>query len=208
MVTVTKAQIQALAPHALPQYIAVFDDQAKVDNILRDFEINTNQRVAHFFAQVLHETDGLTILRECMNYTHAQVICDTWPSRFHTLAEAQPFTHNPQALANKVYGGRMGNVAANDGWVYRGGGWTQVTGLGAYRKRAATTCPDILINPDLVCDTRYCFDVAADDWVDSGCNELADDDDIRGVTQAINGGLIGFDDRKLWLTKTKPVWPY
>lgn len=33
-----------------------------------------------------------------------------WPSHFPTTATAEPFEHDPKKLAEKVYGGRMGNT--------------------------------------------------------------------------------------------------
>jgi predicted chitinase len=35
---------------------------------------------------------------------------------------------------------------------------------------------------------------------------LADQDDIRKVTRAINGGLIGLNERTDWLRLTRAVW--
>ena len=37
-------------------------------------------------------------------------------------------------------------------------------------------------------------------------NPDADKDDIITVTKKINGGLIGIEDRKAWLVKTKKIW--
>lgn len=78
-------------------------------------------------AQVLHETGGLTVLVENMNY-RAERIVQVWPSRFRTIEEATPYAHNPEKLANKVYGGRMGNTHPGDGWRFIGRGLLQITG--------------------------------------------------------------------------------
>jgi len=48
--------------------------------------------------------------------------------------------------------------------------------------------------------------VAVAEWASKGCNALADEDDIRKVTKAINGGLIGLSDRMERLRLTKAVW--
>ncbi|MCY1745057.1 hypothetical protein [Ensifer sp. SL37] len=47
-------------------------------------------------------------------YYSAERLTQVWPSRFPTIASAKPFARNPRKLANKVYGGRMGNTAPDD----------------------------------------------------------------------------------------------
>lgn len=85
--------------------------------------------LAYCFATAHHETGGAMVPRvENLNYTTAARIRATWKSRFPNEAAAAPYVRNPQALANKVYGGRMGNVLANDGWDFRGMGLVQSTG--------------------------------------------------------------------------------
>ena len=52
-----------------------------------------------------------------------------WPSRFKSVEDAMPYTKNPEALANKVYNGRMGNQeGSQDGWKFSGKGFIQLTG--------------------------------------------------------------------------------
>ena len=53
---------------------------------------------------------------------------------------------------------------------------------------------------------QWSLAVAAAEWASKGCNAFADQDDIRKVTRAINGGLIGLSDRTEWLRLTKAVW--
>src|SRR4051812_33114963 len=103
---ITSQELTLLAPNARSSYRDAF---ANADAILAPYGINkTGLRLAHFMAQVLHECDALTIQRENMNYT-AKRMTQVWPSRFPTETSAAPYAHNPEKLANKVYGGRMGN---------------------------------------------------------------------------------------------------
>src|SRR4051812_35287459 len=77
-----------------------------------------SQVIAHFMAQVSHECGAGHDVTENLNYSPQRMVV-VWPSRFPTITSAMPFAHNPQALANKVYNGRMGNrTGSNDGWDF------------------------------------------------------------------------------------------
>lgn len=196
-------ELGKLVPHALSEYRKALPC---LNYTLAPFGIlNNENRAAHFLAQVLHESGGLSVQRENMNYTTAARIRAVWPSRFPTRESALPFVRNPEGLANKVYGGRMGNNRPGDGWAYRGRGAIQITGKEMYRLIGDRLQADFVANPDLVFDSRYVFVVAASLWVHKGCSAKADADDIIAVTKAINGGLIGLLDRKAWLIKTRTI---
>lgn len=93
------------------------------------------QHLAYMLATAFHETGGrMQPVRENLNYTSAARIKQTWPGRFASIAEAQPYVSQPQKLANKVYGGRLGNTGPNDGWIYRGDGLPQLTGRANFAK--------------------------------------------------------------------------
>ncbi len=203
VVKITAAQLVALAPNARQNYKDAF---AQADTVLADYGINKNAlRLSHFMAQVLHEVGGLTILIENMNYRAAR-ITQVWRSRFPTVASAEPFAHNPEKLANNVYGGRMGNTQPGDGFRFIGRGLIQLTGRESYQKFGDRLGVNLTANPDLAFSAEWALKIAAEEWKASGCNALADADDLRGVTRAINGGLIGLDSRRNWLEKTKRIW--
>jgi putative chitinase len=87
----------------------------------------------------------LTPTRENMNYSAAR-IRQVWPSR----PEAVQFAGKPKALANSVYGGRLGNrPGTDDGWDYRGGGVDQLTGRANYAKIGITDNPEDILKPAL-----------------------------------------------------------
>jgi len=88
--------------------------------------IVTPARICHFLAQCFVESSGFTDAEEDLSYS-AKRLTQVWPKRFPTIESAQPYARNPEALANKVYGGRMGNTESGDGWKYRGG-LKQLTG--------------------------------------------------------------------------------
>ncbi|HND22585.1 MAG TPA: lytic enzyme [Acidobacteriota bacterium] len=203
MISLTPNQLQLLAPNARSSYRQAF---AQADQILAAYDINKNGlRLSHFMAQVLHETGGLTILVEDMNY-RANRIVEVWPRRFHSVEEAAPYAHNPEKLANKVYGERMGNVHPGDGWRFIGHGLLQITGRESYEKYGNLLGIDLANHPELAIDPAWTLKIAAEEWKASNCNALADLDSLNRVTKAINGGLIGLASRRNWLVKTKHVW--
>ena len=201
--SVTQQQILSLVPHgALKTYLDAF---ASADTVLSAWGINTELRVAHFIAQVMHECGGLTILAENMNYS-AERLTQVWPSRFPTVAIAQRYAHSPRVLANKVYGNRMGNYAQDDGWTYRGRGLLQITGRASYEQIGKLLGIDLPGTPDFAISSEHALDVAAAEWKTLGCNEAADTDNIALVTRKVNGGTIGLAERTQWLHRTKAIW--
>ncbi|ASV83725.1 hypothetical protein CES85_4508 [Ochrobactrum quorumnocens] len=102
-----------------------------------------DEQVAYILATVFHETGGkMQLVVENLNYTSAAQIRKTWTKRFSLIAAAQSYVNNPQALANKVYGGRMGSNGANDGWLYRGRRLRQITGKDNYKKFGIADVPE------------------------------------------------------------------
>jgi putative chitinase len=168
-----------------------------IDACCAEFNINNERRVAAFLANLAHESKNLTKWEENLNYS-AKRLTEVWPNRFPTLQAAEPYAHNPEGLANKTYGGRMGNTTIGDGWKYRGRFPIQITGKSLYRKAAtALDLPLLLDNPDsLMSNPMVGFRVSA--WVfavEKGCNQLADKQQLKAITLAINGGLNGLQER-------------
>lgn len=210
-VTVNLFDILRLAPNAQTSYRDAFQN-AQV--VLDRYEITaTPGRVAHFMAQILHESGGLKVKFEDLNYS-AQRLPKVWPTRFKPrgLLDPADYAHNPEKLANEVYGHRNGNNGGNDGFTYRGRGLLQLTGKANYEEAMTTLrkddtgAPDFVAAPNEVLSKDWCVAVAASKWAATECNALADQDDITAITRAINGGLNGLKDRIDWSKRTKAVW--
>jgi putative chitinase len=210
-VSITPEQIAQLAPSARSSYRDAF---AAGQPVLEQYGIAENPlRVAHFIAQVMHESGGLTLQFENLNYS-AQRLPKVWPKRFLPLGPLDPehFAHNAERLANEVYGQRMGNSGAGDGFRYRGRGLLQLTGRDSYVKatkilrETVPEAPDFAADPDATIATEWCLQVAAAVWASKGCNALADNDSIQAVTRAVNGGLVGLGERTEWSVRTKFIW--
>jgi len=158
-------------------------------------------RAAHFFAQTSHESGGFKSLSENLNYS-ADGLVKIFHKYFPDVAAATPYARNPEKIAKKVYGGRMGNgdEASGDGFKYRGRGAIQLTGKDNYAAFAkAIDRPDVLTNPDIVSgelafeSAMFFFDKnKLWDICDKGIN----DETITALTKRINGGTIGLEDRK------------
>jgi putative chitinase len=158
------------------------------------FEINTPERQAAFIGQCAHESANFKTLQENLNYS-AKGLNATWPSRFPSEAEAQPYHRQPEKIANKVYSGRMGNLDEGDGWKYRGRGLIKLTGKDNYRLASDSLGVDFVKDPDLVLTKEYAALTAAWYWNKRGLNKEADAKDFTGMTKKINGGVIGLADR-------------
>ena len=106
--------------------------------------------VAYCFATALHETGAkMQPVVENLRYKSAARIREVWPSRFPSNASAVPYVGEPELLANKVYGARMGNLGGNDGWIYRGRGFVQITGRDNYKRAGQILGVDLLTFPEL-----------------------------------------------------------
>lgn len=148
--------------------------------------------VSMLLAQIAHESADLTRTTENLNYSPERLV-QVWPSRFPTAAKASRFARNPEALANEVYGGRMGNIADGDGWRFRGRGPMQLTGRHNYQRFADAIDDDAPVkSPHLVAEPTLGALSAA--WYFA--THVPAGADIETATRRINGGLHGLADRQ------------
>ncbi len=159
-------------------------------------------RLAHFFAQVLHESGCLRYDMENLNYS-ADGLLKTFPKYFKNRQQAEAYARKPEKIANRIYANRMGNgnEDSGDGWKYRGRGLIQLTGKSNYAMFSSwIKDPRIMHNPDLV-STDYAVHSAVYFWDKHQLNQLADADDVVEITRKINGGQNGLAHRKELLNK-------
>ena len=170
------------------------------------YNIDTTKRQAAFIGQCMHESGGFKTLEENLNYS-AKALMTTWPSRFPTEELANQYARNSEKIANKVYGGRMGNAdeSSGEGWKYRGRGIKQLTGKENYERCGSSLGVDLVNNPDLLLEPKYAALSAGWFWNKHGLNDLADKSDIETMTKRINGGLLGLDARKAAIQKAESV---
>jgi putative chitinase len=130
-----------------------------------------NKRSVYFLGQAAQESDG-----------------------FRTLTEY---------ASGKAYEGRhdLGNMHPGDGALFKGRGIFQLTGRANYHKYGDLLGVDLEGHPEFAALPQYAVLTAGQYWSDHGLNELADKDDIRAITKAINGGYTGLSDRKTYTTR-------
>lgn len=174
--------------------VAVFDKYGLIGSPLL---------IAHVMAQISHECGAGHDVIENMNYS-AERMMQVWPTRFHSIQEAMPFTHNPRALANRVYNGRMGNQqGTDDGYNFRGRGGSQTTGREGYERVKKQTGLDVVDHPEILIDPKHFLECSVSDFINCGCLPFAKADDILNVTKHLNGGTVGLSSRIEWLGRWK-----
>jgi putative chitinase len=157
---------------AIKNFIQPLNDQ------MDEAAIDTPLRMAHFLAQVGHESGDLFYMEEIAS------------------GAAYEGRHD------------LGNVQPGDGVRFKGRGPIQITGRANYlaygtaRGKGAyyTIEPN---NHLLATDTIVSIDTACWFWTSRGLNELADKDRTEDITRKINGGLNGFADRCARLARAK-----
>ena len=149
-----------------------------------DYKVTDPTARAAIMAQVGHESGGFKVLSENLNY-RPTTLMKIFPKYFKTPEDAErTAAAGPEAIANRVYGGRMGN-APDEGFLFRGRGFIQLTGRHNYTKFGYASNPDAVATPESGADTamKYMMQYKGD-W-----------GDVVRVTKFVNGGTIGLDDR-------------
>lgn len=175
-----------------------------LNKAMEKFSINTPERQAAFLSQLGHETAGLSLIEENLNYSTdglLRVFSKYFPSR----SAAEQYSRKPEKIANLVYSGRMGNgdEASGDGYRYRGRGPIQLTGKTNYREAGRALGYDLVSNPDMASSPEVGSLVAAWFWSRSNLNKYADRKDNVTISKIINTGspdtpasrVVGLQDR-------------
>ena len=128
--------------------------QVEGHNILLDhWETHHSEKddrwLSYILATAYHETGrALQPVEENLHYG-AQRLLVVFPHRF-TPEQARKYAGHPERIANRVYGGRLGNgdEASGDGWLYRGRGLVQITGRTNYGRFGLAQNPDEALAPE------------------------------------------------------------
>lgn len=195
-------EIISLVGHDADQ--AIVAQIVKSSNRLASYGIATPLRICHFMAQAAHESGGFRLIWERENYTPERIVAVFGKGHSAKVSptEAAQLAGNGHALFERVYGlgnpkkaRELGNREPGDGYRYRGCGLLQLTGRANHQKY----CPQGPVSEHLL-------DAAAAFWADRGCNELADQNDLRAITKRINGGYNGLDERERLFRRAWGIW--
>lgn len=205
-----------------PQHRTILNRYVEpLNRLMKDYNINTPLRQAHFLAQITHESGMFKYTEENLKYSASRLL-EVFPKYFKTPVDAKNAAYNPELIANKVYANRMGNGApeSGDGFRFRGRGLIQTTGKNNYQlflNHLRTLSHDKL---DLPTDAAiHSFDAlgnmapllarpelavrsACFYWQNNNLNQLADQGNsanvIEAITRRINGGINGLSNRKVY----------
>ena len=167
--------------------------------ILPDYEINTKLRVAAFLAQCAHESGNFRFIKENLNYRW-ETLRKLFSKYFPTDDLAKQYASMPnkqEAIANRIYGNRMGNgpEESGDGYRYCGRGLIQLTGKDNYTRYAQSLEISVEEASEHLTTFEGCVQSACWFWEANNLNQWADKRDIVTLTRRINGGTIGLEDR-------------
>ena len=172
---------------------------AMIPAVAEKFQIDSALRLAHFLAQCGHESGGFRLTKENLNYS-AKGLNGIFKKYFPTLESALPYERKPEKIANKVYGGRMGNgpESTGDGAKFCGRGYIQLTGKDNYTAFGKSIGEDVCANPQVVAE-KYALLSAAWFFNKNKLHTMADggasDAVVTSITKRVNGGTIGLPDR-------------
>lgn len=197
---ITRQKLLHFYPKLQPEFLNALNDP----QLYIKYKITTPRRLAHFMAQIAHESAGLRRITENMNYSSGRLLQVFGRSlaeeKSARAIKAKELHKKPQAIANWVYGYRMGNRGrhTNDGWIYRGSGFIQLTGREGFIKYGKHIGENIVDNPDKARTPEIGIKTALAYWDTHNLNQYADMDDFCTIRRKINGGLNGIDETYQW----------
>lgn len=165
--------------------------------------IDKEKIIKIFLAQTSHESNNYQRLEESFNYTPKRLL-EVFGKRIGSIENANSLCkEGKEAIANFVYGGRLGNLK-DEGYKYRGRGIIQLTGKNNYERFSKYLNIDLVNNPNiLITDKNIIVEVALAFFK---LNKLFDINDIEKSTKIINGGLNGLSDRIKRYEKIKDIY--
>ncbi|WP_102959171.1 peptidoglycan-binding protein [Mangrovicella endophytica] len=180
MLQVNGDTLRAIAPRfsgdkAREQARIINAIEGELSAVLSRYTIDTPLRIAHFLAQIIHESAGLRTTEE--------------------------FASGAAYEGRKD----LGNTEPGDGRRFKGRGLIQLTGRDNYARMANILSLPLLEQPDLAAVPLKSLVIACEYWQSRRINEPADEDDLIKVTKRVNGGLIGLEDRRAYLKRAKTV---
>lgn len=194
----TPNALQKIYPGASTRFIV------EINSMAAEWGITTKAQFCLFLANILVESCGFNDkdLRENFNY-RPEILHKTFKKYIGSVDQARALlAKGPEAIANHVYGGRMGNGAYNgDGWRYRGGGLIQTTGRYNFSITGKGINEDLINFPTRISDPKVAVKSAMYYWKSRNCGDYADRMEIALCRKSINGGTNGLDEVEQYFLK-------
>jgi putative chitinase len=195
---ISAQSLNLICPNADAKIVSSIVDHAA--DVFAKRNILAGEEACQLIAQICVETWGLTRFEENLNYSGSRLWQVFGAAHFKSeIDAAHVAAQGPQAIANRVYGGRMGNDHPDDGWNFRARGPLGLTGRDQYVAMERATGLPLVANPDLACSEAAAFDVACAYWTSRNIHEPARAGRTADVTRLINGGANGLSDRIMYL---------
>jgi putative chitinase len=175
------AAIYQCSPARATQWAPFLQDTAE------KYEINTPLRVAHFLAQVGHESGRLRYVAELASGRAYNGRVDLGNMKPDAILIAKQHSSSP-------------------GEWWKGHGLIQITGYDNHRACGIDLGIDLLNMPRLLENNKFAALSAGWFWTKvKNLNALADIDALERITKRVNGGRNGIEDRRAILVKAKEV---
>ena len=173
MVSINGSELHKIMPYATLERCYLY--APILTRRMAKYDINTPLRVAHFLAQIAHESGSLKYTTEIASGVKYEGRTD------------------------------LGNIHEGDGTKFKGRGLIQLTGRKNYTDYDNATRCGCVASPSLLSTPEMAVDVSCWFWKTRGLNELADKDDVKAVTRRVNGGYNGLEERTRFLATAKRV---
>ncbi len=170
----TTEKLQAIMPQATGTSINRY--LGALTTLMPNSQINAPLRVAHFLAQLGHESGDFLYSEE--------------------IADGSAYEGRTD----------LGNTQPGDGTRFKGRGLIQLTGRSNYEAFGTARNRDFVTgtnNTLLATDPNLAVDVSCWYWSTHGLNALADADNLNAITYKVNGGYNGLADRAAHLQRAK-----
>jgi putative chitinase len=197
-IMITIEQLRKLFTYTKQDVLSQYVDG--INKTIDDFKINNP---ALFLAQIGVETGGFHEMEENLNYS-SKGLMRVFP---HYFRDRNPddYAHQPEKIANLVYGNRMGNgdETSGDGYKFRGRGAIQLTGKNNYQAFANALSISIDEAVDYIATPEGAIMSAGWFWSVNKINDISDDP--VHTSRRINGGDIGLQQRLALYEKAQEI---
>lgn len=180
-----------------------------IQGTCKAYDITSRKRLSGFLSQIGHECDGLSVMQESLNYT-VEALVERFGRHRISIEDAQKYGRAPgrpanqPMIANLIYGGEwgrknLGNLEWGHGWKHRGMGGKQLTGLSNQKRCGEAIGEDFVNFPERLLMPVNAMLSAGWFWNDKKLNQVADAGDVERMTELVNGGHNGLEERTaLW----------